>query len=694
MKTAIIITTFNRPNETEKCFNTIRNAEIVPGTLFIIVDDKSTDAKTLELIWGFNIPGCHTIVITNPKNSGIYYSLLIGYRMAFDLCGCEIVMNLDNDTLVNNYFQIELLKLKAIWQKNIVTGFNCQTKNRDGSERHKMTGGGEGFNYKESVGGINMVLHREQYEKYMLPALNACIEKPTNWDALTCKNSMTDNKRIVCLQPSVIQHQGTQSSMGHNEPPDYADDFKGLTLPNVTLVCIDDNGQRGYNVLNTCLKDIKAPAILITNLSNNVNISRYDAPIQLKAIPPLGSKEAYSHFIIHELFKYVETSHVLIVQHDGYVKNWQGWRKEFLNYDYIGACWGTEYEPYRVGNGGFSLRSQKLCRVTAGINPGVSHPEDAVICRELRPLLESEHGIKFAPVEVAEKFSFEGYNQYGTYNGQFGFHGERAFKNVVKSVITSNPLYNISRSKVPNQQGLIFNQFLGLGDILFLVPLARYYASKGHDIIWPVADEYQPDLKRHFPDIQFVLKSRFPMDYERRDIHMHRWQYGTYKVLPFRWNGYREKDASDFMCHKYTMVGEDWKMWRNLKWERNLNKEFELAVEMGCTNENECNDFREYELHCQSFGCQVTAGAKHTRATGNTGLPRIALYAKKDYSMLDWALIMENATIIHAVSSSTLYMLETLNLKAKEIHLYGRNQGMKDHDYVRPIRTKNYILHP
>lgn len=502
--------------------------------------------------------------------------------------------------------------------------------------------------------------------------------------------------------------------MGHDEIPDTASDFKGLTLPGVTLVCIDDNPGRAAFSINECMKYASFGSIKMITEGVGQSITHSQTKMQIIGIDRLGSKEAYSHFIIHELYKYVETSHVLIVQHDGYVKNWQAWQKDWLQYDYIGAPWGIEYAPYRVGNGGFSLRSQKLCRITAGINPGISHPEDAVICRELRPLLEAQHGIKFAPVEVAERFSFEGYNQYGTYTGQFGFHGERAFRIVSEPKFEPAPGVTHFKHNLPvrpavrepqtltgppmyvnlGPQGIIFNQFLGLGDILFLVPLARHYMAKGHDIIWPVADEYQQDLKRHFPDIQFVRKSTFPMDYEARKPYMHRWQYGVYKVLPFRWNLCNTPDCSDCMTGKYTMVGEDWKMWRGLKWERSLNKEFEFSVELGCTNEDELNDFKEYELHAQSFGCEVSTNGKKTRATGNTGLPRIAVHSVKGYSLLDWSLIFENATIIHAVSSSTLYMLETLNLKAKEIHLYGRDNGLKDIEYIKRLLTKDYIFHP
>jgi hypothetical protein len=713
MKTAIIICTFNRPLETAACFATLRNADIIPGTVFIIVDDCSTDAATLQLVREFHIEGCQTIHISTAKNSGIYVSLYNGYNTAFDLMNCEIAMNLDNDALVNNHFQIELLKLKSIWQNNIVTGFNCATKNNDGSERHKQLGGGAGYNYKASVGGINMVVHRKQYIDYMLPALEECMRKPTNWDALTCINSMADNKPIVCLQPSVIQHQATQSSMGHNERPDTAEDFKGLTLKDVTLVCVDDDADRGISAILKCKENANfGECVLITSTMNHE--AYYNPVTRVLAyrsvhIPPLLSKEAYSRFIMNELFNYIATSHVLIIQHDGYITNWQAWDKTWLQYDYIGAPWPLEYIPNRVGNGGFSLRSQKLLRTTAGINWPVTHPEDAVICRELRPILEREHGIKFAPLEVAEKFSYEGYNQPGAYNGQFGVHGPKAVEQAMgwKSKLTVTqwrtgdvPVFNdgIQRTRITSQPqfgtpsrvvqqapvGLIFNQFLGLGDILFLIPLARHYMALGHDIVWPVADEYQPDLKRHFPDIQFVHKRTFPMDYERQQPYMHRWQYGNYKVLPFRWNKCNTVAGSDAMTGKYTMIGEDWRMWRGLKWERSPYTEGNLRIATGAHG--------EYELHCTWYGCGVTGQLKQRRVQ-DSGLRIISLTDIKGFSLLSWSAIFENATIIHAVSSSTLYMLETLELKAKELHLYGRDKGMKDIDYVRPLLTKEYIFH-
>ena len=100
------------------------------------------------------------------------------------------------------------------------------------------------------------------------------------------------------------------------------------------------------------------------------------------------------------------------------------WTDDFLNYDYIGAPWVARalypgVDPRcRVGNGGFSLRSRRLQQVLQLAPVKYHHPEDVAICQVYRPALEAL-GMKFAPLEVARKFSVE----LGEINGQFGQHG-------------------------------------------------------------------------------------------------------------------------------------------------------------------------------------------------------------------------------------------------------------------------------
>lgn len=116
-------------------------------------------------------------------------------------------------------------------------------------------------------------------------------------------------------------------------------------------------------------------------------------------------------------------THILVFQWDGYLANPNNWTDEFLEYDYIGAPWYWEKER-QVGNGGFSLRSIKLLNALSELHRIIpfnfSNPEDVTICRDYRELLETKYDIKFAPIEVAKRFSFE----TGVADvDPFGFHG-------------------------------------------------------------------------------------------------------------------------------------------------------------------------------------------------------------------------------------------------------------------------------
>jgi Protein of unknown function (DUF5672) len=141
-------------------------------------------------------------------------------------------------------------------------------------------------------------------------------------------------------------------------------------------------------------------------------------------IPPMDLG-GYNIFVLRELHRYVDTSHALLIQHDGFILNPDAWTDEFLEYDYIGAPFPFR-DRHNVGNGGFCLRSKKFLEATARVVDGPPWvPEDRIICRRYRKALESE-GIRFAPVELARRFSLDGNPVEGyVWAGQFGFHNFR-----------------------------------------------------------------------------------------------------------------------------------------------------------------------------------------------------------------------------------------------------------------------------
>jgi hypothetical protein len=110
--------------------------------------------------------------------------------------------------------------------------------------------------------------------------------------------------------------------------------------------------------------------------------------------------------MVKDLNEYVETDYVLVIQYDWFILNPDAWTDEFLEYDYIWAPWWY-IDDCNVGNGGFSLRSKRLLELLANDeNIKETHPEDHHICRTYWEYLKSKW-IKFAPEEIARKFSIE-----------------------------------------------------------------------------------------------------------------------------------------------------------------------------------------------------------------------------------------------------------------------------------------------
>jgi len=128
----------------------------------------------------------------------------------------------------------------------------------------------------------------------------------------------------------------------------------------------------------------------------------------------------YNKFMIRDLSKYVNTDYVLTMQYDGFILNPDAWNDEFYDYDYIGAPWKFDAHwltvDNKVGNGGFSFRSKKLIDRVATL-PYTIEAEDIFISINSYKTLVDE-GFKFAPFDVANRFSME----IGEWDGQFGFH--------------------------------------------------------------------------------------------------------------------------------------------------------------------------------------------------------------------------------------------------------------------------------
>lgn len=191
-------------------------------------------------------------------------------------------------------------------------------------------------------------------------------------------------------------------------------------LPDVTLACIDSaNHGLALRALARSGAALRFGRAALFTDALPVGVA---PPPGLEIVPiaPLRSREDYSRFVLKELVRHVTTSHVLLVQWDGYVVNPEAWEDAFLDVDYIGALWASYTDGMRVGNGGFSLRSRRLLQALTDPVVILDDAEDVAIGRTYRRWLEATHGIRFADDGMAERFAFEAAYPIGK---PFGFHG-------------------------------------------------------------------------------------------------------------------------------------------------------------------------------------------------------------------------------------------------------------------------------
>lgn len=174
-----------------------------------------------------------------------------------------------------------------------------------------------------------------------------------------------------------------------------------LKLPDVTLICLTNKDFEGHKkAIDKSCEGIEFGAVKIIWDEKCTSI------------------DEWNRRIIQDLYKYVDTTHALLIHADGYVINPELWNPEWMKLDYIGAPWPLPTDDYsyldeegglqRVGNS-VSLRSRKLMELASKRDwrPYYGNTnEDGFISCHNRVWLESQ-GCNFATLEQAVHFSKE-----------------------------------------------------------------------------------------------------------------------------------------------------------------------------------------------------------------------------------------------------------------------------------------------
>lgn len=213
-----------------------------------------------------------------------------------------------------------------------------------------------------------------------------------------------------------------------------------IELKNVTLFqlnCLDP--EMGVRALKYSSRHIKFARTVLMSHERPPNMPDDIDFYQIEKLDHIGTSKV--HFGKDSpIYNCIDTEYYLSIHTDGYIINPHRWTDEFLNYDYIGAPW-PKFEwnaKNRVGNGGFRLESRKLLEVCSELTWTHGH-DDVLISNTFKELFELR-GCKFAPLEVAAKFSMEIPIDEVPYNldNCFGYHGKwteqsRYYSEVVKT---------------------------------------------------------------------------------------------------------------------------------------------------------------------------------------------------------------------------------------------------------------------
>lgn len=258
--------------------------------------------------------------------------------------------------------------------------------------------------------------------------------------------------------------------MSHNERGGYFNDYMKLKITDVTLVAIDcANYALTIRSLRNCMNKCEFDrAVFLTDIYLS------EDGVEVIKIERVNSKEDYSRFVIKELYKYFDTKHCLIIQHDGTILNADCWDERFKEYDVIGAKWlYPEPEP-NVGNGGFSLRSHRLMSIIAKNELiDILHPCDEVIGRLYRKYLEKNYDIKFAPIDVCDSFSFE---LNAPVRKTFGHH---------------------AYFHKPFKEHIVLKRTAACGDVIMIEPVINFYCEKGYQVVLDTMPQFMQLFSRY-----------------------------------------------------------------------------------------------------------------------------------------------------------------------------------------------------
>ena len=210
---------------------------------------------------------------------------------------------------------------------------------------------------------------------------------------------------------------------------------------------------------------------------------------------------------------------------------------------------------------------------------------------------------------------------------------------------------------------MTINQPFGLGDILFLEPMFRFFHKR---------NGYKPTLwvRDHFLHLQEYIESVEMVSCSNKDIDNANM---TFDYFPARfanqiYRGYDKfdhHDAENMMLDKYRLASIDVEAWKMIHLKFNEGRAMELM-------EKKVGNTKDYIL------VNETSGVGKIEIPIKSDCKIIKMEYVPGYSLIDWYLVIANAKENHHISTSTFFLFQAIS------NLFGGQLATKIFLYPRP----------
>lgn len=237
-----------------------------------------------------------------------------------------------------------------------------------------------------------------------------------------------------------------------------------------------------------------------------------------------------------------------------------------------------------------------------------------------------------------------------------------------------------------NKNCLIY-QPLGLGDIIWILPIVDTIIKSGYNVYYPVGDVYY-DMVSTYIEKENLIWVRESDDFPLKKYYgqLNAIDTETELYLPIRYADRHFPNCSTMIAKYYFLsipIG-DWRKSFSLK--RNKEREKKLVETYSLNG--------EYALVNKSFGTEYQDRELNILSNKKIHYMNVEEDKRNGFCLFDWVLALENALEIHTVETSLCFLVDKYCLN-NEIHMYEKRREKEENTFYKHInllfRNPNWI---